>query len=201
MKKNIDTRIKLFENMAKLNPDFNAVLDTSNLKKLVTEAEDKWIQKAVDPEHKGYCTPMTKSTCTPRRKALAKRFKKGIDENIEDYGNEENYQLMVDRIKKEIDNLIAKGEYEAIDVLYYFMVSKKGNFIHNLGKGQPIKEPVPIAEDASADPQKRIELLKGKIDFLYDNKHFDVIEKLNTILDKLFPVNEPETELAESKGN
>lgn len=41
------------------------------------EKEDKkWIQKAVDPEHKGYCTPMTKSTCTPARKALAKRFKK-----------------------------------------------------------------------------------------------------------------------------
>ena len=35
-----------------------------------------WIQKAVDPKHKGYCTPMTKDTCTPARKALAKRFKK-----------------------------------------------------------------------------------------------------------------------------
>jgi hypothetical protein len=35
-----------------------------------------WIQKAVNPKHKGYCTPMTKSTCTPARKALAKRFKK-----------------------------------------------------------------------------------------------------------------------------
>lgn len=34
-----------------------------------------WIQKAVNPKHKGYCTPMTKPTCTPRRKALAKRFK------------------------------------------------------------------------------------------------------------------------------
>jgi len=39
----------------------------------------KWIQKAVNPSHKGYCTPMTKPTCTPRRKALAKRFKKGGD--------------------------------------------------------------------------------------------------------------------------
>ena len=39
--------------------------------------EDKdWIQKAVNPEHEGDCTPMTKSTCTPARKALAKRFKK-----------------------------------------------------------------------------------------------------------------------------
>ena len=38
---------------------------------------NKWIQKAINPKHKGYCTPMSKPTCTPRRKALAKRFKKG----------------------------------------------------------------------------------------------------------------------------
>ncbi len=44
--------------------------------KALTE-DKKWIQKAIDPEHKGYCTPMTKKTCTPRRKALAMRFKKG----------------------------------------------------------------------------------------------------------------------------
>tara|TARA_R110001583_G_scaffold193493_1_gene362085 strand:+ start:37 stop:318 length:282 start_codon:yes stop_codon:yes gene_type:complete len=39
-------------------------------------SEKDWIQGAVNPAHKGYCTPMTKSTCTPARKALAKRFKK-----------------------------------------------------------------------------------------------------------------------------
>ena len=39
-------------------------------------SDKKWIQKAVDPKHKGYCTPMTKKTCTPARKALAKTFKK-----------------------------------------------------------------------------------------------------------------------------
>ena len=38
--------------------------------------DKKWIQKAVNPAHKGYCTPMTKATCTPKRKALAKTFKK-----------------------------------------------------------------------------------------------------------------------------
>lgn len=49
----------------------------SNLEDGGTIAEDgHWIQKAVNPKHKGYCTPMTKSTCTPRRKALAKTFKK-----------------------------------------------------------------------------------------------------------------------------
>ena len=40
------------------------------------KVDKKWIQKAVDPKHKGYCTPMTKKTCTPARKALARTFKK-----------------------------------------------------------------------------------------------------------------------------
>ena len=43
---------------------------------LVEKKKKDWIQGAVDPKHKGYCTPMTKKTCTPARKALAKRFKK-----------------------------------------------------------------------------------------------------------------------------
>lgn len=34
-----------------------------------------WIQGAVNPKHKGYCTPESKKTCTPRRKALAHTFK------------------------------------------------------------------------------------------------------------------------------
>ena len=37
--------------------------------------DKKWIQKAVNPAHKGFCTPMTKATCTPKRKALARTFK------------------------------------------------------------------------------------------------------------------------------
>ena len=46
------------------------------LKKKGGKVDKKWIQKAVNPKHKGYCTPMTKKTCTPRRKALARTFKK-----------------------------------------------------------------------------------------------------------------------------
>jgi len=46
-------------------------------KKIMAEKKDKkWIQKAVNPKHKGYCTPMSKPTCTPKRKALARTFKK-----------------------------------------------------------------------------------------------------------------------------
>jgi hypothetical protein len=38
--------------------------------------DKNWIQKAINPAHKGFCTPMTKSTCTPKRKALAMTLKK-----------------------------------------------------------------------------------------------------------------------------
>lgn len=42
-----------------------------------------WLNNAVNPKHKGFCTPMTKSTCTPRRKAFAMTMKKhhGFHEN------------------------------------------------------------------------------------------------------------------------
>lgn len=48
----------------------------STLKSLNKAKDGKWIQKAVNPAHKGYCTPMTKATCTPKRKALAVTLKK-----------------------------------------------------------------------------------------------------------------------------
>jgi hypothetical protein len=43
---------------------------------MAEKKDKKWIQKAVNPKHKGYCTPMSKPTCTPKRKALAKHLKK-----------------------------------------------------------------------------------------------------------------------------
>jgi hypothetical protein len=68
------------------------------------EAGDgKWIQKAINPAHKGYCTPMTKATCTPRRKALAKTLKKMAKSRKKEYGGyAEGGQYEMD------DNQIAK---------------------------------------------------------------------------------------------
>ena len=42
---------------------------------MAEKKDKKWIQKAVNPKHKGYCTPMSKPTCTPKIKALARTFK------------------------------------------------------------------------------------------------------------------------------
>ncbi len=35
-----------------------------------------WIKGAVNPKHRGFCSPMSKSTCTPRRRAFAMTMKK-----------------------------------------------------------------------------------------------------------------------------
>lgn len=80
----------------------------------IEERKDKWIQKAVDPSHKGFCTPMTKSTCTPARKALAKRFKKGLENESQggtsiqhDYEGDNSHmrQLEAGMTSEENDNM------------------------------------------------------------------------------------------------
>ncbi len=182
MKKNIDIRTKLLENMVKLNPGFK-LPDAGSVKKLVTEAEEKWIQKAVDPSHKGYCTPMSKPTCTPRRKALAQRFKKGIDEELGGL----DYKVIIDKLKKKIDDLLNQGDFDSLDALYRLLVPKSER------ESSASEKMMNIAEQQMPDNKKKSELLKGKIDFLAATNHYDIIEKLNNILDKIFPsVNEPE---------
>jgi len=53
----------------------SCVTERPTMKKGGAVKDDKWMQKAVNPAHKGYCTPMSKPTCTPKRKALARTFK------------------------------------------------------------------------------------------------------------------------------
>ena len=53
----------------------SCVAERPSMKKGVSTSDKNWIQKAVNPKHKGYCTPMSKPTCTPKRKALARTFK------------------------------------------------------------------------------------------------------------------------------
>lgn len=59
-----------------------------------------WIQDAVNPKHKGYCTPMTKATCTPRRKALARTFKKMAKSRKHESGGLLDFiQPLIDKFK------------------------------------------------------------------------------------------------------
>jgi hypothetical protein len=110
---------KLFILMAKLNPTFK------QRQVVLNEDEDKWIQKAVNPEHKGFCTPLNKPTCTPARKALAKRFKKGIDEEYTESTPEE-LKNMAEKIKIAVDDLVNNNdEFGILRTLYRLLVERK----------------------------------------------------------------------------
>jgi hypothetical protein len=54
----------------------SCVSERPSMKKGGVVKDKKWIQKAINPAHKGFCTPLTKKTCTPKRKALAITLKK-----------------------------------------------------------------------------------------------------------------------------
>lgn len=63
--------------MSNDNNSLDQIIKTNReYKKGGSSGDKNWIQKAVNPAHKGYCTPMSKPTCTPKRKALARTFKK-----------------------------------------------------------------------------------------------------------------------------
>lgn len=102
IKDNKNNKALLFERMQYLNPDFKKPLTEGMGIGEEEKKDDKWIQKAVNPEHKGDCTPMTKDTCTPPKKALAKRFKKGIENEGEEMG-EEHEELS---IEEKYENLV-----------------------------------------------------------------------------------------------
>jgi len=55
------------------NPKYKSALKNGGS---VKAKDGKWIQKAINPKHKGFCTPQTKKTCTPKRKALAQTLRK-----------------------------------------------------------------------------------------------------------------------------
>ena len=63
-------------NMKKKVDETAKKLASNVMKKGGSTGDKKWIQKAINPKHKGYCTPMSKPTCTPKRKALAVTLKK-----------------------------------------------------------------------------------------------------------------------------
>jgi hypothetical protein len=81
---------------------------------------------------------MTKDTCTPRRKALAKRFKTGIeDESIMEASlsdNPEEYRVMVERLKQTMEDLFQDEHFDVIDTLYKLIVERKKQTVPELNE-------------------------------------------------------------------
>ena len=99
-----------------------------------------WIQGAVNPAHKGYCTPETKSTCTPKRKAFAETMKKHHGFHKKDRGGviypfghvDQDSPRFEDFVKGQYDE-----EYDRGGVIYPFGHQEQDfNHFANFVKGQ-----------------------------------------------------------------
>ncbi len=91
---------------------------------------EHWIQGAVNPAHKGYCTPMTKETCTPARKAFAMTMKKhhgfhkmadGGEGDTSELEQGEHVQQTDGNISK-ISDSAPRHEQGGVDVPFVFRV-------------------------------------------------------------------------------
>src|ERR1035437_4744150 len=86
---------------------------------------------------------MTKSTCTPARKALAKRFKKGIDEEY----SPDQLKGMAEKIKMAIDDLVVnEDEYGILPTLFRVLVERK--------KANRISQPAIASEVSEVNVQQ-----------------------------------------------
>ena len=69
---------------------------------------NKFLKKAINPKHKGYCTPMSKPTCTPHRKALARRFKSGEFKKKDESVDESTVDMKMGPSYKVVQPTLAK---------------------------------------------------------------------------------------------
>lgn len=111
--------------------------------------------------------------------------KKSINEEIGNINFEPNnpdYKIKIDKIKAVIDELFDNQDYDIIDTIYRLFVDRS----------QPKITPKPVGQSINeaniSDYNKKAALLKGKIDFLLHNNHLDIIDKVDEILTKLFPM-------------
>lgn len=121
-------------------------------------------------------------------------FKKPMNEAFEDVMKSDNrsqYQKKVEQLKQKLDQLLGdESEWDIIDTLYRMLIYRKPKLSQS------------IAEHHSPEHRKKVELMKGKLDFLFQNDYYDLIEKLNKILDKLYPYDkDQEYELTEETNS
>lgn len=104
---------------------------------------------------------------------------------------EKAYQQKVEQIKKKLDQFLSdEEEWDTIDTLYRMLIYRK-----------PQISRTKIAEHHSQPHEKKIELMKGKLDFLFQNDYYELIDKLDKIINKLYPSNsEEDYELSEDKS-
>lgn len=137
----------------------------------------KWMKGAINPEHKGYCTPMTKKTCTPRRKAFARRAKK--------------HEFSAESIQQEADKLLEpvqerKLSYQARKHL------PASDFVFPKGRRYPIEDKSHARNALARVSQHGSSSEKAKVRAAVHSKYPDIgeAEAVRRIADQLLEADE-----------
>ena len=85
------------------------------------------------------------------------------------------FKKITDKLKSVIDDLYNEQDYTTLNTLYALLVKRS--------KG--INEVLDLN-----NYEKKAELMKGKIDFLYDNHHYELLDKLDGIINNIFPTDD-----------
>lgn len=134
---------------------------------------------------------------TLQRLNLAKTFKKqaqneeqmpGMDNYIERAGlSDQAVKQKVEQMKSKLDQLAAEYDYESLDALAALLLGRKNRL-------------TTMSEHHSPEYAKKVDLMKGKLDFYFDTDHYDIIDKLDQIFNKIYNEKVPETGLELSEG-
>lgn len=88
--------------------------------------------------------------------------------------SDEQMKNKVEDMKKVLDKLESEKDYETLNALVGLLLGKKYRAKNNL------------QEHHSEEHERKVDLMKGKLDFFFDNDHYDIIDKLDNIFNKLF---------------
>lgn len=104
--------------------------------------------------------------------------------------SDEQIRQKVEDMKRVLDKLETEKDYQTLDALVGLLLGKK----YRLGSKN-------VQEDHSPEHKRKIELMKGKLDFFFNQDHYDLIDKLDQIFNKIYDEKTPEDQdgLSENK--
>jgi len=205
MKKSIKSSRKfLYEMTEKIDPTFKKSTLNEEYSILASYKgnEPEEVDSAEDEKEARYLENEYAIAFGPNFKIWIENGGQKIDENdsniiVTDKYNDESKiseKEMVEIMKNKLDKIVnnpQSSDYDAIPILFNLIVDKK----YKLGNKF-------LEEDYSDRHEKMVELMKGKIDFLYDNNRFDILQKINKIIDKIADdsMQKPESEIDENNN-
>lgn len=143
-----------------------------------------WIQKAVNPKHKGWCTPMSKPTCTGKRRQFALMMKKkhGFHKkqhggqapqgsNINDY-NKSNKDYFAQYLSNNAMNHLMKDEMNSLQNAHEMTMAQMGMEMPGMTRANMYKNMLDKSSSGVEDMQN---LHNSMMEMMYSaDPHYDM---------------------------